>query len=130
MLKDWLSANGFSGERIESAISGFSPEQTVSEYYQISSNEHIIKALAFGSYKIFASLLRESKANPEVVKSRKVTVPVTGTYIISLIKSMDSLLLEFPRDEFLRALKTYKTPVEEADLEGPRKSVALSAIRR
>lgn len=130
MLKDWLSDHGLSGDMIESAVNGFSPEQTVSDYYQISSNEHIVKALGFGSYKIFASLLKESKANPEVVKSKKVTVPVSGTYIISLLKSMDSLLLEFPREHFLEALKTYRTPVEEADLEGPRKSVALSAIRR
>ena len=124
MDKKVLGESGFNEMEIKDATSVFEPDLSVSEYFDISSNSHIIKAKAFPSYQSLTTAISEekNKKNPQ----KKVILPINARYLLSLAKQHHALLDDTIRTKFLSLLKEY---LRAPDLPDQDQGSILETIR-
>ena len=124
LLKKVLGESGFNEMEIKDATSVFEPNLSVSEYFSISTNSHIIKSKAFPSYQSLTTAISEEKKKKDAQK--KVILPINARYLLSLAKQHHALLDDTIRAKFLTLLKDY---MRAPDLPNQDQGSILETIR-
>jgi len=52
----------------------------------------------------------DARANPESKKTKKALIPISARFLLALLKSNDTLLLETPKENFIRTVREYIKP--------------------
>ena len=123
-MKKVLQESGFSEMEIKDATSVFEPNMSVNEYFNISTNSHIVKSKAFPSYASLTTAISEEKNKKDPQK--KVILPINARYLLSLAKQHHALLDDTIRTKFLSLLKEY---MRAPDLPNQDQGSILETIR-
>ena len=123
-MKKVLEESGFNEMEIKDATSVFEPNMSVNEYFNISSNSHIVKSKAFPSYASLTTAISEEKNKKDPQK--KVILPINARYLLSLAKQHHALLDDTIRTKFLTLLKEY---MRASDLPNQDQGSILETIR-
>ena len=110
LVEQSLTKDGWSPAKIESAVKFFDPGMTLGEFYSITSNMHLVQSRGFPSFKLMQASYDYAKVNIDQKKAKKARVPLSARYLLSLVKSNDSLMLNGTKETFVTALKAYMLP--------------------
>ena len=112
LLKNVLSKAGFTEDQIAEATNVFSPNLTVTDYFNISGHSHLIKAKGFPSYRALTTCITETKGKRGDAK-KKASIPITARYILSLAKQNHSLFSDVIRKKFLFLVREFVKPTQD-----------------
>ena len=60
--------SGYSAEEVKEATQAFEPSLSVADYFNVTSNSHVIQCKGFSSFKALSTCLEEVKAKKEKKK--------------------------------------------------------------
>ena len=104
-----LQEEGYPQDKIDATLTTFNQDVTIAEFTSDYNNSHVLKSMAFPNSKAFRAAIKDLKQN----RPRKYyEIELSPQYLLSLLKSNDSLARDKVRNNFFANLKLFVERVE------------------
>ena len=129
MIEQSLREHNIPEHKISDAVRPFDQSLSVGEYFNSTTNAHVVQAKGFSSFKSLQACYDDAKNSAETKKTKKVELVLNARFILSTVKAYDLLLLDGTRAAFIKALRDFIAPVPASFGSKEASYPVLSAIR-
>ena len=115
-LNKILREAGYEQDKVEKTLKTFNTDVTIEEFTSYFHNAHVFKSMAFPTAKAFQAALQDIKQNRP---KKTFEIELSPQYLLSLIKSNDSLRHDKVRRNFFANLKLFVERVSALSKKNP-----------
>lgn len=107
---------GYAQEKVDQTLTSFNTDVTIQEFTSYYNNAHVFKSMGFPNAKVFQAALQDIKQNRP---KKTFDIELNPKYLLSLIKSNDSLMQDKVRSNFYSNLKLFVDRVSALSKKPP-----------